>query len=330
MRRLATFYGAHPLHLLALLGCFALAGYAALHTSVNPSWPRMLAWFLAAVIGHDLILFPLYALADRSLALSVLRPHRTGSPLVPAVNHIRVPALGAGLLFLLFFPGILKRGASTYLAATGQTQQPYLQRWLLLTAALFGLSALAYAIRLRLAGIPRRTAAKATAATIGPLAEPGERILATAYRSDGTAAAVATTHALYHPATEGWQRIHWEDLATVHWRHDEGDLVVTGLPGSGIPRTTLPLADPARLPAVAESLITATIITTRRVHLDTTHRAVITARKSPWSDRLVWTVHLDHGLDTPEIQTRVDAAITAIRTDLGLPLTTSTSQWAWR
>ena len=29
MRRLTRWYGANPLHLLALLACFALAGYAA-------------------------------------------------------------------------------------------------------------------------------------------------------------------------------------------------------------------------------------------------------------------------------------------------------------
>jgi hypothetical protein len=320
MRRITAFYGAHPLHLLALLSCFALAGYAALHTSTNPDWPRMLAWFLAAVVAHDLILFPLYALADRTLTTTLRRPHPT--PQVPAVNHIRIPTLGAGLLFLLFFPGILKQGASTYLAATGQTQQPYLQRWLLLTAALFGLSALTYTIRLHHARTPQRTATKTTAATIKALTEPGERILATAYRSDDTPGAVATTRALYHPAADdappGWRRIPWEDLATVHWRHDASELIVTALPG--IAPTALPIADPTRLPAVAQTLITATVITTRRVTLNPNHHALITARKSPWSDRLTWTVHLDPDIDpgTPEVQTRIEAAITTIRTDLGL------------
>lgn len=150
LTRVTTFYGAHPLHLLALLGCFALAGYAALQTSADPQWPLMLVWFLAAVIGHDLVLFPIYALADRSLTtvLHAFRPTRTTATSVRAVNYLRVPALGTALLFLLFFPGIIEQGHDTYLAATGQTQQPYLARWLLLTAALFAISGLAYAIRL--------------------------------------------------------------------------------------------------------------------------------------------------------------------------------------
>jgi NADH dehydrogenase len=163
MSRIRRAYGAHPLHLLALLCCFALAGYAALHTATDPKWPVMLAWFAAAVIGHDLVLFPLYALADRSVTslLHALRPLRrwrleTARPPVPATNYIRVPALGAGLTFVLFLPGIIQQGANAYVAATGLTQQPYLGRWLLLCAVMFGTSAVAYAIRLRRASARAR------------------------------------------------------------------------------------------------------------------------------------------------------------------------------
>ncbi len=151
LARVRAFYGANPLHLLALLGCFALAGYAAVATASDPSWPVMLLWFIGAVIAHDLVLFPLYALADRSLTagLRALRSgHRRPAARVPAVNYLRLPMLGTGLLFLLFFPGIIEQGRQTYLDATGQTQEPYLSRWLLLTAAMFALSALSYAARL--------------------------------------------------------------------------------------------------------------------------------------------------------------------------------------
>jgi hypothetical protein len=152
--RVARAYGANPLHLLALLASFAVAGYAVAHLVHEPTFVRILVWFLAAVVVHDLILFPLYALADRSLAgaLRALWP-RHGSPArVPARNYLRVPALGAGLLLVVFLPGIIRLGQSTYHAATGQTQQPFLDRWLLLTAAMFALSAVSYAIRLRRAG----------------------------------------------------------------------------------------------------------------------------------------------------------------------------------
>ncbi|MGW4529133.1 hypothetical protein [Amycolatopsis sp. NPDC004378] len=144
------FYGAHPLHLLALLACFALAGYATLKSAASPQWPVMLGWFLAAVIGHDLLLIPVYALADRSLTTvaHALRRRRNTSPAVPAVNHIRIPVLAATLLFVMFFPGIIRQGEDTYVAATGQDQQPFLARWLLLTAVFFILSAVLYALRL--------------------------------------------------------------------------------------------------------------------------------------------------------------------------------------
>ncbi|WP_211177159.1 hypothetical protein [Pseudonocardia acidicola] len=140
-----AFYGANPLHLLVLLAAFAVAGYAAFRVGADPSWPWVLIWFAGAVIGHDLVLFPLYALADRAARplTAPARPRR-----VPVVNYVRVPALGAGLTFLLFFPGIIRQGEATFTAASGLTQQPYLARWLLLVAAMFAISAALYAVRL--------------------------------------------------------------------------------------------------------------------------------------------------------------------------------------
>ncbi len=150
--RLKRFYGSNPMHLLILVGAFALALYVVVLTAADSSWPVILLWFLGAVIGHDLVLFPLYALADRSLAagLRAFRPRGATSPRVSPLNYLRIPALTATLLLLLFFPGIIRQGKESYLAATGQTQQPFLSRWLLLTAGVFILSAMAYAVRLSL------------------------------------------------------------------------------------------------------------------------------------------------------------------------------------
>lgn len=162
MRKLMTkasdFYGAHPLHLLAVLGSFALAGYAVSHLLDDPLLALMLAWFVGAVLAHDLVLFPLYALADLSLA-GVLRTFRR-EPLVPPVNYVRVPVLGSLLTFLLFFPGIIRQGEFTYAAATGLTQAPYLRRWLLLVAAMFLISAVLYVIRFARASAPGRRSRK--------------------------------------------------------------------------------------------------------------------------------------------------------------------------
>ena len=148
-----TIYGSHPLHLLVLIAGFALFGavIATLGVSAlwNPTtwWQSIAVWFAAAVIVHDLVLFPVYALADRVL-LRATRPRAGHRSAVPVVNHIRIPALAAGLTLLMFLPGIIEQGSRTYLAATGQTQEPFLGRWLWLTAALFGVSAVIYAVRL--------------------------------------------------------------------------------------------------------------------------------------------------------------------------------------
>ncbi|OBK76206.1 hypothetical protein A5650_16190 [Mycobacterium sp. 1164985.4] len=150
MRRFRAVYGSHPLHLLTLMAGFALFGYVV--ATLTPAalwntrtwWQSIIVWFAAAIVAHDLVLFPLYALADRILLHSSRIP-----PLrVPLVNYLRVPALGSALTLLLFLPGIIKQGTPIVLAATGQTQEPFLGRWLLLTAAMFGISAIVYAARL--------------------------------------------------------------------------------------------------------------------------------------------------------------------------------------
>lgn len=159
------FYGAHPLHLLVLLASFAVAGYAALRVLGDPSWPVVLLWFIGAVLGHDLVLFPLYATADRVVRPLTLptRPRR-----VPAINYVRVPLLGTGLTFLMFLPGIIGQGAGTFHAATGLDQQPYLGRWLLLTASMFAISAVLYTVRLGRAARAEQATGRPAAATPSP------------------------------------------------------------------------------------------------------------------------------------------------------------------
>jgi hypothetical protein len=146
MRRQLRWYGASPLHLLALLACFGLAGYAAVRlASSHPV--AVAAWFLGAVIGHDLLLMPLYSLADRS-AMAALRRREPQLPATPWINYLRVPAALSGLLLLVWFPLIL-RLRSPYHASTTLSADPYLWHWLAVTGTLFLLSAVAFALRLR-------------------------------------------------------------------------------------------------------------------------------------------------------------------------------------
>ena len=148
MRRLTRWYGANPLHLLALLACFALAGYAA--TQLVRSRPESVAiWFVGAVIGHDLVLMPLYSIADWSVLAAVR--HRTPNlPAVPWVNYLRVPAGLSALLLLVWFP-LIFRLKTHYQESTTLSPDPFLWHWLAVTGALFLLSATAYALRLRAA-----------------------------------------------------------------------------------------------------------------------------------------------------------------------------------
>jgi hypothetical protein len=139
-------YGSNPLHLLALIGSFALAGYAGLR--LFDARPMSVAvWLFGAVIAHDLMLFPLYALADRSIQ-KVLQHRPAPVPAVPWINHLRVPVLLSALLLLVYFPLILGYPPG-YTAITGMPLSVYFERWLLVTGVLFTASALAFALRLR-------------------------------------------------------------------------------------------------------------------------------------------------------------------------------------
>ena len=168
-----TFYGENPLHLLALLGSFALTGYVVLRLYPDPSAPYILLWFVGAVIAHDLILYPLYALADRGVVLGrwVRRKvARDRVPRVPAVNHVRVPVMGSALLLLVFYPSISREGEPVLLFAAGRGMEQYYETWLLVTAALLLGSALIYAVRLALSVRPDR--ARATTAGARPSPQP--------------------------------------------------------------------------------------------------------------------------------------------------------------
>jgi hypothetical protein len=146
MRQLFRWYGASPLHLLTMLGCFALAGYAAAELLPNNA-VGILVWLAGAVIGHDLILMPLYTLADRS-AMAVFRHRPPSLPAVPWINHLRVPTALSGMLLLIWFP-LIFRLPGHFPVTTTLSLDPYLWHWLAVTGALYLLSAAVLAMRLR-------------------------------------------------------------------------------------------------------------------------------------------------------------------------------------
>jgi hypothetical protein len=140
-------YGAGPLHLLSLIACFALAGYAVSRIREEGGVVTIGLWFAASVIGHDLVLWPLYALADRR-AVRLARRHPGRLPAVPWTNHLRVPVIMSVVLLGISLPLVLRVSAGKYFAESGVSESPYLGHWLLITGGLFAGSAVIYAIRL--------------------------------------------------------------------------------------------------------------------------------------------------------------------------------------
>jgi hypothetical protein len=154
MKRLTRLYGSGPLHAALMLGCFAFAGYLLsriLHAS-HPLW--ILVWLLAAIVAHDLVLFPLYAAVDR--LVTSRRSSRQKAPVVSWRNHVRVPVVISGTLLLITFPLVLRLSEPGYVRATGLHTSLYLGRWLLVTACLFAGSGVLYGIRRALAPARRR------------------------------------------------------------------------------------------------------------------------------------------------------------------------------
>lgn len=144
-------YGASPLHLLALLTSFALAGYAVTRIQAdNGPLLDIGIWFVGAAIGHDAVLYPLYAIADIAAHNRLLRRHRppAGIAGVAWINHLRVPVALSGLLLLVWFPLILGGRDQAFAEATGLHTDVYLGRGLGLSGALFLGSAVGYAVRL--------------------------------------------------------------------------------------------------------------------------------------------------------------------------------------
>jgi len=153
-RRFPRWYGAGPLHLLTMLGCFALAGYATAELLPNNA-VGIPIWFVGAVIGHDLILMPMYTVADRSV-MAVFRHRRPQLPAVPWINYLRIPAALSGMLLLIWFP-LIFRLPRRFTATTTLSLDPFLWHWLAVTGALFLLSATALAVRLRVGSGRRKT-----------------------------------------------------------------------------------------------------------------------------------------------------------------------------
>ncbi|MFC9949090.1 hypothetical protein ACFVIN_00665 [Streptomyces prasinus] len=133
----------NPLQLLLLACSFALAAYAGVRLLAD-DWFGVALWFVGVALLHDLVLLPLYTAADRAAVRGLGAVRRREE-----VLYVRVPAAFSGLLLLVWFPLISGRVERRYRLGTGLPADVFLTRWLLITAVLFGGSALLLALRLR-------------------------------------------------------------------------------------------------------------------------------------------------------------------------------------
>lgn len=136
---------AAPLRTLLLLASFALTVYAGVRLVEHSRMLGLVVWFVGAALLHDLVLLPLYSLADRALQ-RVLRRRSRATAASPKVNYVRVPVFVSALLLFTWYPLILGR-AQLYEPYSTLDPGVFWERWLLLTAGLFAASAVAYALR---------------------------------------------------------------------------------------------------------------------------------------------------------------------------------------
>ena len=138
MSALRRRYGSTPLHLVLHLALLAATAWVGLQLAEARGVRDVVVWFALALVLHDIVFLPLYTLLDRIARRGVPRS---------AVNHVRVPVAGSGVLLLLFFPAILGCNAESFARVAGEEPSGYLGRWLLVTALLCAASAVLYAVR---------------------------------------------------------------------------------------------------------------------------------------------------------------------------------------
>ena len=142
MTQLRRAYGASGVHLAVHLAAVAIIAYALAQALAGRGAREVVVWFIAGALLHDLVLLPAYSAADRA-AQRLAR----GGP--PAINHIRIPAVVSGVLLLVYFPLILAKAPGNVERATGHRPADYGLRWAAITATLFAVSGLVYALRVR-------------------------------------------------------------------------------------------------------------------------------------------------------------------------------------
>jgi hypothetical protein len=134
-----------------MLAGFAVAAYVVTRILGQSGWKGIFLWFVVCLVGHDLIGWPVYALADRTLTRFQARDQTRRPRVVPWINHVRAPTVVSAVLLGMFSPLIFRLENARYEGITGFSENVYLTNWLVVTGILFAGSAAIYVLRLGLA-----------------------------------------------------------------------------------------------------------------------------------------------------------------------------------
>jgi hypothetical protein len=173
--------------------------------------------------------------------------------------------------------------------------------------------------------ISRRGRSAALRAQLG--FEQRERLLAVCAGPAGGHALAASDRALYHRGDgAGWSRRGWERVSTVDWEPAGRRLVITSMDGASLDGTVyvqaaVPLRERGHLPEIALERITHTRLGSWEVTLPGGHAMVVTARRRPVSDELLWFVFpagSNPSLSGGERRAQVERAVSRLAAELGL------------
>lgn len=161
MSVLRRHYGAGPLHLAGHLLLIALVAYllsTLFEARFAPEPLNLVLWLLGGAVLHDAVILPAYSALNIAVAQLLGARQAAGDSSTPPTSrdlqrpvailpHLRTPAVVSAVLLAVFFPRILNQQPQNFERALGYAPPDYLERWLLVTAGAFALSALIFAAR---------------------------------------------------------------------------------------------------------------------------------------------------------------------------------------
>lgn len=149
----------------------------------------------------------------------------------------------------------------------------------------------------------------------------GERVLASARVVGVADPLLASTHALYIPATgdlDSMTRVAWTQIDRATW--EDPEIVVEALIDGEARRWRIRVEEPGRVPEVVRERVTASIVFSEHVELLDGAGARIVGRRSGPDDQIEWSIAFDAGLDPQDkdLRGRAVAALAELRESLGI------------